>query len=214
MGKTRVWTLGLAAVLAVTATGCTHLVHQWELEGLLDPVNAQLAEHEGEISALQSDVAGLERDVAALRSAMEDLERQFGAHVSDEDLHCPCGLSVSLPVHFDFNSSDIRDVDRPLLDAFAAAVTGTFPNANVTVEGSTDQAGTPAYNTRLSRERAQNVKNYLVENGGMNEDNIRVVALGESRLVNEDTGVQNPQSGIENRRVTFVLEWAGPGTTN
>lgn len=213
MGKTRVWTLGLAAVLTVTATGCTHLVHQWEIEGMMDPVNAQLAEHEGAISALQSDVAGLQSDVAALQAAMRQLESDFGAHVSDEDMHSG-GLAVSLPVHFDFDSSEIRAVDQPLLDAFAAAVNGTYPNATVTVEGSADQAGSAAYNSRLSRERAENVKAYLVDSAGMNADNIAVVALGESRLVNEETGVQNPQSGIENRRVTFVLEWAGPGTTN
>ena len=36
--------------------------------------------------------------------------------------------------------------------------------------------------------------------------------MGETRLVNEETGVQNPQSGIENRRATFIIEWAGPGS--
>ncbi|MDX1578335.1 MAG: OmpA family protein [Gemmatimonadota bacterium] len=213
MGKTRVWTLGFTAMLTVAATGCTHLVHHEDIEGMMDPVNAQLAEHEGQISALQSDVAGLQSDVAELRAAMDQLRSDFGAHVSDEDMH-GAGMAVSLPVHFDFDSSELRDVDRPLLDAFAAAVTGTYPSARVTVEGSADQAGSAAYNQRLSQQRAENVRDYLVSEGGMNADQIEVVALGESRLMNQETGVQNPQSGIENRRVTFVLEWAGPGTTN
>jgi len=213
MGKTRVWTLGVAAVLAAASTGCTHLVHQWEIDGMMDPVNAQLAEHEGRISAVESDVAGLQNDVAELRRRMDQLERDFGAHVSDEDMHGG-GLAVSLPVHFDFDSSDIRSVDRPILDAFASAVNGSYSGANVTVEGFTDSAGSPGYNTRLSRQRAEAVRDYLVENGGMNTDNLRIAALGEARLVNDETGVTNPQSGIENRRVTFVLEWAGTGSTN
>jgi hypothetical protein len=48
----------------------------------------------------------------------------------------------------------------------------------------------------------------------MDGDNITAVGLGLTRLVNNDDGSSNPQSGIENRRVTFVLEWAGPGSTN
>lgn len=213
MGKTRGWTLGLAAALAVTAAGCTHLVHEHELDGMFDGVNAQLADHDGRITTLESDVAGLRNDVAELRRRMDQLANDFGAHVSDEDLHCPCGLAVSLPVHFDFNRDEIRDVDEPILDAFAAAVMGAYPDALLTVEGFADQAGSNAYNVGLSRRRATAVRDYLVQQG-LTADNIRVQAYGEQRLVNNETGVTNPQSGIENRRVTFVLEWAGPGTTN
>ena len=46
----------------------------------------------------------------------------------------------------------------------------------------------------------------------MNADNIGIAAMGETRLVNEDTGVDDRQSGIENRRATFVVEWAGSGS--
>jgi outer membrane protein OmpA-like peptidoglycan-associated protein len=212
MGKTRVWTLGLVAVVAASA-GCTHLVHEHEIEGMMDPVNAQLAEHDSRITAVESDVAGLQNDVAELRRRLDQLANDFGAHVSDEDMHCGCGLAVSLPVHFDFDSDEVRNVDEPILDAFAAAVMGAYPNARLTVEGSADSYGSAGYNTALSRRRAENVRDYLVS-AGLSADNIAVVALGESRLMNNDTGVENPQSGIENRRVTFVLEWAGPGSTN
>ncbi len=215
MGKTRGLTLGFATVLAVGAAGCTHLVHEHEIEGMMDPVNAQLAAHDGRISTLESDVAGLRNDVAELRRRMDQLANDFGAHVSDEDLHCGCGLAVSLPVHFDFNSDAVRDVDRPILDAFAAAVSGAYPDALLTVEGFADAAGSEQYNLGLSRRRAQNVREYLVSQG-LSGDKVRVAAFGETRtrLVNNETGVRNPQSGIENRRVTFVLEWAGPGSTN
>jgi len=213
MSKTRVWTLGLGTVLAVAATGCTHYVHKHDLNGMMDPLNAQLADHEGRITTLESDVAGLQNDVAELRRRMDQLANDFGAHVNDKDLHCGCGLAVSLPVHFDFNGDAVRSVDEPILDAFAGAVSGAYPDAKLTVEGLTDSAGSQAYNQSLSRRRAENVKDYLVS-AGLSADNIDVAALGETRLVNSDTGVTNPQSGIENRRVTFVVEWAGPGTAN
>lgn len=213
MGKTRVWTLGLVAIAAAATTGCTHLVHEHEITGMMDPVNAQLADHDGRISANESAIAGLQNDVAELRRRMDQLASDFGAHVSDEDMHCGCGLAVSLPVHFDFNSDVVRAVDRPILDAFASAVMGAYPNASLTVEGSTDSFGSAAGNMVLSQRRGENVKSYLVSQG-MSADNIAVVGLGLTRLVNNDEGSTNPQSGIENRRVTFVLEWAGPGSTN
>lgn len=123
-------------------------------------------------------------------------------------------MAVSLPVHFDFDRADVRPVDQPILDAFAAAVMGTYPDAIVTVEGFADQAGSAAYNQRLSQQRARAVRQYLISTGGMTDANVKAVAYGEARLVSPETGAVNPQSGIENRRVTFVLEWAGPGTTN
>jgi len=213
MGKTRVWTLGVVAFVAATATGCTHLVHEHEITGMMDPVNAQLADHEGRITTNESDIGGLQNDVAELRRRMDQLANDFGAHVSDEDMHCGCGLAVSLPVHFDFNSDAVRAVDQPILDAFASAVMGAYPNATLTVEGSTDSFGSATGNMALSARRAEHVREYLV-GAGMNGDNITAVGLGLTRLVNSDDGSSNPQSGIENRRVTFVLEWAGPGSTN
>lgn len=212
MVKTRCWSVAaVTALLAGTMGGCTHLVHQWELDGLLDPVNAELADHDTRITTLESDVAALQSRVGQLEQTVNQLGGTVDSHINDESLHCPCGLEVSLPVHFDFNRADVRPVDHGILDGFAASVMANFPSALVTVEGFADEAGTAEYNSGLSRRRAQNVKTYLVDRG-MNGDNIRVAALGEarSRLVKPgETGATDPQSGIENRRVSFVLEWAG-----
>lgn len=209
MGETRRWIAGGAVLVAFVSTGCMQVVRQWELDGVIVPVHEQLADHETRISANASAVEAMQGDFNQLRRNMRQLQREFGGHVSDSDMHNG-GLAVSLPVHFDFDSSELRAVDRPILDAFAAAIAGSFPQARITVEGSADQAGSAEYNMRLSQARAESVRDYLVQDGGLAAGNIAVVAMGESRLVNEETGVQNPQSGIENRRATFVIEWAGP----
>jgi peptidoglycan-associated lipoprotein len=210
MVKTRCWSVAVVtALLAGTMGGCTHLVHQWELDGLLDPVNAELADHDTRITTLESDVAALQNRVGQLEQTVNQLGGTVNSHINDESLHCPCGLEVSLPVHFDFNSDAVRPVDQGILDGFAASVMGNFPNAKVTVEGFADAAGSSAYNIGLSRRRAQNVRSYLVGQG-MTEDNVEVAAYGEARQVKPgETGAVDAQSGIENRRVTFVLEWAG-----
>ncbi len=67
----------------------------------------------------------------------------------------------------------------------------------------------------LGQRRADAVEAYLVGQG-MNGDRIRTVSFGEvrNRQVNPgNTGAQDPQSGIENRRVAFVLEWDGRAGT-
>ncbi|MFQ5679849.1 MAG: OmpA family protein [Gemmatimonadota bacterium] len=197
--------------LAAGAAGCTHLVHREDLEGRFEPIEATQADHETRITALESDVAGIKDDLAALRRELEQLREDFNGHVSDEEMHG--GMRVSLPVHFDFDRAEIRDVDRPILDHFAAAVTRHAPNALVTVEGFADSSGSEAYNMRLSRQRAEAVKSYLVEPGGLSAERVRTAAFGELRSRQVIPDAKGPgQSGIENRRVSFVIEWAGaPG---
>lgn len=209
MGKARGWSAVFATtLLAVGIGGCTHLVHREDLEGRFEPMEATLEDHETRITAVESDLEGMRGDLDALRRELEQLREDFDAHVSDEDMHG--AMRVSLPVHFDFDRAEIRDVDRPILDRFAAAITNSYPNARLTVEGFADPAGTEAYNIRLSRNRAENVKSYLVENGGLSADQVETAAFGELRARQVNPGAQGPgQSGIENRRVTFVIEWAG-----
>lgn len=211
MGNVRCGSVAAVAVAIALATGgCAHLVHEEDLEGRFEPIEAQLADHETRITTLESDVSGLQDDFAALRRELQQLREDFNAHVSDEDMHG--GMRLSLPVHFDFDRAEIRDVDRAILDRFAASIKRHVPNALITVEGFSDPAGSEAYNVRLSRRRAEAVKTYLVSDGGLTDSQVRTAAFGELRARQVNPGAQGPgQSGIENRRVSFVLEWAGDG---
>jgi outer membrane protein OmpA-like peptidoglycan-associated protein len=54
------------------------------------------------------------------------------------------------------------------------------------------------------------VKSYLVGQGGLSASNLRTAGYGETRLVRP--GAAGPgAAGIENRRVTFVVEWTQAG---
>lgn len=207
MGRTSGWTVTVAAVLlGIGTAGCTHLVHWEDMEGAFDDVNARMDEQDSRLSAVESDLEGLRGDVDELRREMQRMEEDLNARIDSVGENM---MGVSLPVHFDFDVAEIREVDRPILDAFAASVQRSLPEALVTVEGFADPAGSVPYNMRLSRERAENVRDYLVERG-LSEDNVRVDAFGELRSRQVNPGAQGPgQSGIENRRVSFVIEWAG-----
>lgn len=79
------------------------------------------------------------------------------------------------------------------------------PDQEVIVEGHTDSRGPEDYNRRLSRERAESVKDAIVALG-IAEDRISTRGLGESRPIASN----NTSGGRQlNRRVEIVLPGAG-----
>ena len=76
------------------------------------------------------------------------------------------------------------------------------PSARVNVVGHTDNKGTNSYNLKLSQERANFIKSYLVKNG-LDGDQIVVVGKGERSPIETNT----TESGrAKNRRVEVYLK--------
>jgi OOP family OmpA-OmpF porin len=80
---------------------------------------------------------------------------------------------------FGFDKSAVQPSAKPALDTFAKELDGTRYEA-VNVTGHTDRIGSPAYNQRLSQERADAVKNYLVTEGKLNAAKVTAVGKGET----------------------------------
>lgn len=70
------------------------------------------------------------------------------------------------------------------LDTFAGELKGTSYDV-ISVEGHTDRLGTAAYNQKLSAERADSVKSYLVSSGGVDGTKISATAKGETQPVTQ-----------------------------
>ena len=161
-------------------------------------VDTRLNEMNGRISTLEQRAQALERDLQTLRT-------DFSAQIEQmKDM-----LAFNVPVNFEFNASEIRPDDQPVLRRFAQVVKEYYPNAVVTVEGFTDPAGSAAYNLRLGRERAEAVKAMLVQEGLM-DTAVKVVSYGEARDRQVMPGAQGPgPDGIQNRRVSLVIDYSG-----
>ncbi len=80
-------------------------------------------------------------------------------------------------VYFAFDSSEIRERDVSILEAHAAFL-ADHPDQRITVEGHTDERGSPEYNLALGERRALAVKRALVLYGA-GDNQIRVVSYGE-----------------------------------
>jgi outer membrane protein OmpA-like peptidoglycan-associated protein len=107
----------------------------------------------------------------------------------------PTDTVVGLAVKFAFNSAQILPENEPQLDAVAQGIKMT-DGIRVVVEGHTDAYGPEAYNDRLSRERAEAVKNYLISKHGISASLLTVEGLGSKAPIN----ASDPYAA-ENRRV-------------
>jgi len=194
-----------AVVVTFGLTACAGKVDQETFDQEMSDIRSSLDEHDSRISDNASAITDLDGRLGELEQALQDMEENFQARITRLEE----GIRFAMPVHFEFDRAQIRSVDRPVLDRFASVAQEYYSDALITVEGFADPAGSQQYNIQLSRDRAQNVKEYLVEQG-LSEDQLKVAAYGESqsRLVRPDE--QGPgREGLENRRVTFVVEFGG-----
>jgi outer membrane protein OmpA-like peptidoglycan-associated protein len=150
--------------------------------------------------ALRTEMNGLRTDLATLRNDLTALRTDFNTRITAMENQ----VTFAMPVHFGFDDAAVRQQDEAALEKFAQVASAHYRGATITIEGFADPAGSQAYNLRLSRERADAVRDYLVSKG-MNGAALRTVGYGKARLVRP--GAKAGDDGAElNRRVTFVVE--------
>ena len=109
-------------------------------------------------------------------------------------------LEVPSDISFASGRADINPRLRPILDQFASGLGGQA-NTEVRIIGHTDNTGSDALNDRLSLERAESVRNYLVERG-VRADSIQVAGRGEREPVADNS---TEAGRAKNRRVEIFL---------
>ena len=120
---------------------------------------------------------------------------------SPADTAAPSGPppSLALAIQFEPNSAHVRPESGALLGTLVAAMQSPeLKSARFVIEGHSDARGAAAQNQRLSQERAEEVRLYLVALG-VHPSRLKAVGKGSSQPVNGN----HPQAG-ENRRVRVV----------
>jgi outer membrane protein OmpA-like peptidoglycan-associated protein len=103
-------------------------------------------------------------------------------------------------IRFGFNEAFVREEEVQNLDRIGAIierVVTAHPQELFVIEGHTDAVGSDEYNLRLSKQRAEAVRQILVEFYNIGEENLMTVGLGERYLK-----IPTPDPEQENRRVT------------
>ena len=82
-----------------------------------------------------------------------------------------------------------------------------YENTVVDIDGNTDSTGSRGHNIDLSRQRAQAVKQYLIEKYGFPTTRMRAVGNGPDRPVADNS---TPEGREKNRR-TDIKVYPNPG---
>ncbi|WP_257669484.1 OmpA family protein [Parapedobacter tibetensis] len=171
--------------------------------------------------SLRNELEALKQRVSTLEGLVDELGRDSdGDGVSDKFDKCPgtpagtqvdgAGCPIKFPepvvneseasstysnIQFEFDSSVLKTESYSILDRLSSDLRES--DATVTLDGHASSEGSEAYNLSLSRDRANSVKQYLV-NSGVDAAKVNVQALGESAPIASNA---TEEGRVINRRV-------------
>jgi outer membrane protein OmpA-like peptidoglycan-associated protein len=146
--------------------------------------------------AARADAERARQAAAALRTQLLD---QFNRILETRDT--PRGLVVNMgDVLFDFGKYDLRAEAREKLAKLSGIVLA-HPGLTLAVEGHTDNVGSDELNQKLSEQRAESVRSYLIAQG-LAQANVTAQGFGKSTPVVDNSTPANRQ---KNRRVEIVV---------
>ncbi|MDH3838269.1 MAG: OmpA family protein, partial [Desulfobacteraceae bacterium] len=113
--------------------------------------------------------------------------------------------SKNFVIHFEKNSKKLISASLKTLENLVA-FTSQYPNSEIIVKGYTDSHGNYWYNLKLSKDRAELVKNFLISRG-----------IRSSRIKATGRGSENPigtnaykEGRKKNRRVEIKIQILNP----
>ena len=172
---------------------------------------AEAAAAEAEARAKQAREAQQAAEQSAQQAAQqaeqarERLKQQLNAVLQTTET--ARGLIVNMSdVLFDFNKYTLKPEAREKL-AKVSGILLAYPNLKLQVEGYTDNIGSDEYNQKLSEERADSVRDYLVSQS-VPDGNISATGFGKSNPIADNS---TNAGRAQNRRVELVVSGAAIG---
>jgi outer membrane protein OmpA-like peptidoglycan-associated protein len=164
-------------------------------QAALEAANAKQAAEEAQRLRAQAEQ---ERN-----SMKQQLQQQLNAVL--ETRQTARGLIMNMSdVLFDFGKYTLKPEAREKL-AKVSGIILSHPGLTLTVEGYTDNVGSEEFNQKLSEQRADAVRDYLVSQG-IADNSVSARGLGESNPIAPNDTAQGRQ---KNRRVQIVVAGAG-----
>ena len=112
------------------------------------------------------------------------------------------GIILSMSdILFDVNKASLK-ADLKTSLAKVAGILSVYQQFNVSIEGHTDNTGSEDHNMKLSQQRADNVKSFLVEQG-IDAGRLTAKGLGMTRPIADNKTKEGRQ---KNRRVDLVIQ--------
>lgn len=109
--------------------------------------------------------------------------------------------SLGENILFGTDQSTVQPNAEAKLKQISASLNKRFKGATIGVYGNTDSTGTAAANKQLGTQRAEAVKNWLVQNGGFTSDKVSIHSFGEQKPLASNGSEAGKQ---QNRSVVIV----------
>lgn len=106
---------------------------------------------------------------------------------------------IALYINFETGKADIKAESQKIVDQIAEMLKGN-PSLKVSIEGHTDNVGTPASNKTLSENRAKSVMNAIVSKG-IEKSRLSAKGWGQEKPVGDN---KTEEGRAKNRRVEIV----------
>jgi outer membrane protein OmpA-like peptidoglycan-associated protein len=156
------------------------------------------------------DIVGATSGIVGVTSGIQTVLQDLGAKVVGQQLT----IDLAADVLFDFDKYTLLPKANDTLRK-VGQVAASYPSSPMLIGGHTDGKGTHPYNMKLSENRADAVKNWLVANASIAGSRITTQGWGETKPVapnEKPDGSDDPEGRQKNRRVEIVLTQTGPQT--
>jgi outer membrane protein OmpA-like peptidoglycan-associated protein len=165
---------------------------------------ARQAQQQAELAQQQAQQAQQQASQSEMQMR-EQLRQQLNAVL--ETRETARGLIMNMSdVLFDFNKYTLKPEAREKL-AKLSGILLAYPDLKLQVEGYTDNIGSDDYNQKLSEERADSVRDYLVTQN-VTSNNVTAQGFGKSDPVADNS---TDSGRAQNRRVELVVSGASIG---
>ena len=188
---------------------------QAEMQQNQEKFKAEAAAQNAALKAAGKREAELQKKLAAERKALAEERAKAEARQADamnklNELQSKLiqvskdarGIILSMSdILFDVNKATLK-ADLKTSLAKVAGILSVYQQFNVSIEGNTDNTGSAEHNMKLSQQRADNVKNFLVEQG-IDASRLEAKGLGMTMPVADNSTKEGRQ---KNRRVDLVIQ--------
>jgi outer membrane protein OmpA-like peptidoglycan-associated protein len=146
-------------------------------------------------------------NIVGVTSGIQGVLQDLGAKVVGQEVR----INLAADVLFDFDQYTLLPKASDTLQK-VGRVAASYPSSPIQIDGHTDGKGTHPYNMKLSENRADAVKAWLVQNASVAGSRITTRGWGETKPIapnKKPDGSDDPEGRQKNRRVEIVLTKAG-----
>lgn len=161
----------------------------------------------GRVENFGSDKQGLGGAPASIGGSTVQELASAGSGITAKETQQSIVIGMQADLLFDFDRADLRPTAVATLQRISQFIAAKAKKG-VLIEGHTDAKGSVPYNQKLSLARADSVRRWLVERGGLSSVSFTTSGLGASKPVAPNVtadGRDDPAGRQQNRRVAIII---------